>query len=254
MSDHPAVFGSYGRYERSSGQWLAALSGSVAVYAVIGAAFFLLGKAAREIAQEKAVPVTFVEKVVKAEPPPAPPAPPEPRAEAPPAAAPVIPKGMKVVKLEKPPPARQLVAPKEMPKEPAPEADPGQDKGIAVYGEPGEGDPAGLAGGMAGGVAGGSAGAIALPENADPPEPVEGNVPPEYPQIARAEGKTGEVILKVVVLASGKVGDVEVMRGEEPFASAAVKAVKTWTYRPARFNGQPITVYRIVRIPFKLTA
>jgi outer membrane biosynthesis protein TonB len=43
------------------------------------------------------------------------------------------------------------------------------------------------------------------------------------------------------------------MRGEEPFASAAVAAVKKWHYEPARYKGQAITVYRIIRIPFKLT-
>jgi len=47
---------------------------------------------------------------------------------------------------------------------------------------------------------------------------------------------------------------VQVMRGEEPFASAAIAAVKKWKYEPARHEGQPITVYRIVQIPFKLTA
>ena len=38
------------------------------------------------------------------------------------------------------------------------------------------------------------------------------------------------------------------------FVSAAVKTVKTWKYQPARYKGQPITVYRIIQIPFKLTA
>jgi protein TonB len=44
------------------------------------------------------------------------------------------------------------------------------------------------------------------------------------------------------------------MRGEEPFISAAVNAVRTWKYKPALYKGQPITVYRIIQIPFKLTA
>src|SRR5437660_72968 len=47
---------------------------------------------------------------------------------------------------------------------------------------------------------------------------------------------------------------VRLMRGEETFVSAAVKTVKTWRYQPARYKGQPITVYRIIQIPFKLTA
>ena len=62
------------------------------------------------------------------------------------------------------------------------------------------------------------------------------------------------VVLKVVILADGSVADVQVLRGDEPFLSAAVKTVKSWKYSPARFKGQPITVYRIIQIPFKLTA
>jgi outer membrane biosynthesis protein TonB len=30
--------------------------------------------------------------------------------------------------------------------------------------------------------------------------------------------------------------------------------VKHWKYEPARYKGQPIAVYRIIQIPFKLTA
>ena len=37
-------------------------------------------------------------------------------------------------------------------------------------------------------------------------------------------------------------------------AGEAIKTVKKWRYEPATHEGQPITVYRIVRIPFKLRA
>jgi TonB family protein len=58
----------------------------------------------------------------------------------------------------------------------------------------------------------------------------------------------------VIIRADGSVADVQVMRGDEPFVSAAVRTVKTWKYKPAIYNGKPITVYRIIQIPFKLTA
>src|SRR5262249_33845178 len=200
----------------------------------------------------KSVDITFVEKIARPEPPP--PVSPPVQQQAPPAAAPVIPKDMKVRKLDKPPPPKELVAPKAMPQAAPKEADPSQDKGIAAYGEPGTGDPAGLEGGAQGGVAGGQVGAIALPEDAEAPLPAKSNSPPAYPQEARATGKTGTVILKVVILADGRVADVQVMRGDEPFVSAALAAVKTWKYEPARYKGQPISVYRIIQIPFKLNA
>ena len=61
------------------------------------------------------------------------------------------------------------------------------------------------------------------------------------------------VVLKVVILADGSVGKVDVLRGEEPFVTAALKVIKGWKYSPARYKGQPIAVYRIIQIPFKLT-
>lgn len=255
MDDTVLAFGRYGHTEHVPRQWLAAAFTSSSVYLLLAVSALIIGTATKEIiTAPEPVQVTFVEKVAKPEPPPPPPPVIEEKPKPPPAAAPVVPKDMKVVKLDKPPPPKELVAPKEMPKEAAPEVDPSQDQGIAVFGEPGEGDPAGLEGGMEGGVVGGRVGAIALPENAQPPMPADSNVVPAYPQEARAVGKTGTVILKVVILASGKVADVEVLRGDEPFVSAALKAVKTWHYEPARYKGQPITVYRIIRIPFKLTA
>ena len=254
MSESVQGFAGFGQEDESPRSWLQAIAASGVIYVGIAAAALLIGTATHEIVKEKQVDLTFVEKVVKEEPPPPPPPPvvekPKPP---PPAAAPVVPKDMKVVKLDKPPRPKELVAPKEMPVEKPKEADPSQDKGIAVYGEPGEGDPAGLEGGMAGGVAGGKVGAIALPEDADPPEPDGANEKPEYPKTARAEGKTGTVILKVIIRADGSVAEVKVMRGEEPFASAAVEAVKKWKYSPARFKGQAITVYQMVTIPFRLT-
>jgi periplasmic protein TonB len=254
-------FGSYGGDDGGDRHWLAASLTSLLIYAGIAIAVVLLGTATkRAMIDEKKVDVTFVEKVVMEPPPPPPPPveipkPPEPQAVKPAAAAPVIRPDMKVRKLDKPPPPKELVAPKAMPKAPAKEADPSEDKGVAVVGE-GVGDPAGLEGGLAtGGVAGGMVGgAIALPENATPPKPLKSNPIPQYPQQARAAGKTATVILKVIVLADGSVADVQVMRGDEPFSSAAIQTVKKWRYEPAVYKGQPITVYRVVRIPFKLRA
>jgi len=247
-----AGFGSYaGGASRRS--WGAALFASSMIYGALAAGVVMVGTMTKRVMLDKTVDVTFVEKIVKEEPPPPPP-PPEAKPLPPVAAAPVVRPDQKIRKLDKPPPPKELVAPKDMPQDAPREADPSQDKGVAVYGDPGAGDPAGLEGGQAGGVAGGIVGgAIALPEDGIAPVPAKSNVIPDYPQEARAAGKTGMVILKVVILADGTGAKVEVMRGEEPFVSAAVKAVKQWKYEPARYKGQPITVYRIIQIPFKLT-
>jgi protein TonB len=246
MSAKVRTFSAYGANGHGQRQWAASLTASSAIYLALGVAAVMIGSATKEIVRDKVVDLTFVEKVVREVEPPKPVELPPP---VPVAAAPVVRPDQKVRKLDKPPPPKELVAPKDMPTAPAAEADPSEDKGIAVYGEVGKGDPAGLEGGGAGGQM-----AVALPEDADPPMPAASNQKPPYPQEARAGGRTGTVVLKVVILADGSVANIQVMRGDEPFVSAAVATVKTWRYEPARFKGRAITVYRIIQIPFKLTA
>src|SRR5215510_2171027 len=256
MPDTVLAFGAYRAGEQSSRQWATSFAASAAIYTGLALLIVTVGSATKHIVDKKAVDVTFVEKVVN-EPPPAPPPPPAPVVEpqAPAAAAPVVRPNQKIRKLDQPPPPKELVAPKDMPTQAPREADPSEDKGVAVYGDPGKGDPAGLEGGVQGGVVGGQVGgAIALPEDAVPPMPASSNQVPPYPQEARASGRTGTVVLKVVILADGSVADVQVMRGDEPFVSAALQVVRRWKYSPARYKGQAITVYRIIQIPFKLTA
>jgi len=255
VSGATSAFGSYVRKESGSRDWLASLMASSAIYAVLAVAVVVLGANAKKVARLAAVEVKFVEKIVNEPPPPPPPVVAEVKPQAPAAAAPVVRPEQKIRRLEKPPPPKEMVAPKEMPQEAPREADPSEDKGVAVYGEGGKGDPAGLEGGVAqGGVVGGQVGgAIALPEDAEAPVLAANHIMPVYPQEARANGKSATVVLKVVILADGSVADVQVMRGEEPFVGAALAAVKHWKYAPARYKGLPIAVYRMVTIPFKLT-
>lgn len=251
MADMRTAFASYAGQSTSPRHWAASFLASSAIYVGIVLTAITIGSA-RKVARlaEKAIDVTFVEKIVKEPPPPAPV--PVVPPQVPAAAAPVVRPDQKIRRLDKPPPPKEMIAPREMPQEAPREADPSEDKGIAVYGD-GPGDPAGLEGGTAGGL-GQVGGAIALPEEADPPMPAGSNVVPPYPQEARAAGKTGTVVLKVIILADGNVAKVEVLRGDEPFVSAALSTVKSWKYTPARYKGHPIAVYRIIQIPFKLTA
>jgi protein TonB len=256
------------------------------VYASIAGTLLLLPQHLLPVPEQR-VDVAFVDKldfvepVAKPEPPPPPPAPPAPELSPPPpvqaaapkpipppvekpkpapqappaAAAPIVRPEQRVRRLDRPPPLKEFRAPREIPTDVPKEADPSEDKGVAVYGEPGRGDAAGLEGGVArGGVAGGSVGGvIELPDGAEAPRLLAGATIPPYPPEARAARKTGVVVLKAIVYADGTVGDVRVVEGEEPFASAAVQAVRSWRYEPARLNGQPIAVYREIRIPFKLS-
>lgn len=255
MSERTAEFDLFGVAElERPRRWGISLFISIAAYVgVVGAAVVLGPKAVVRLAQ-KPVDVTFVEKVVEPAPPPAPP-PPEAAPLPPAAAAPVPRPEQKVRRVEPPPRPKKFVAPREMPKEVPKEADPSEDKGVAAVGDEGKPDPAGLEGGVTrGGVVGGTVGgAIQLPDDAIPPKPLKTNAIPQYPQQARADGRTGAVLLEIVVLADGTVGSVKVVRGEEPFASAAVETVKKWRYDPARYKGLPISVYRTFQVTFQLT-
>lgn len=264
------AFGSFTHYGESADKrsWFSSLAASSAIYVALGLLVLSIPVTQRIVETRRPVQVKFVQRVVKPPPPielprlekpveapiTAPKALTEPR-PAPAAAAPIVRPDQKVRRLETPPPPKELTAPKEMPKAEAPEVDPELDKGIAIWGEGGKGDVAGLEGGLVGGTAGGmvGGGVMAVPEDGDPPVPSPRNPRPVYPPDALAEKRTGTVMLKVIVLADGTVGDVGVLRGEEPFVSAAIAAVRRWRYEPARWRGEPITVYRVVEIPFRLT-
>lgn len=151
-----------------------------------------------------------------------------------------------------------MVAPAEVPPAPPPESD----TAVAAVAVEVGGTGSGLGRGSGNGDADENvpavaaptraAGPISLPEEAEPPEPADDNAQPEYPESARASGQEAKVVLKVVVELDGHVGRVVVLKGQEPFVSAAIAAVKAWTYKPATLDGQPLVVFKIVNITFAL--
>ncbi len=62
---------------------------------------------------------------------------------------------------------------------------------------------------------------------------------PVYPPVARAAGLSGQVELQFTVGADGSVSNVKVVKGNSVLAQAAVAAVKSWRYQPARRGGIP---------------
>jgi len=63
-------------------------------------------------------------------------------------------------------------------------------------------------------------------------------VPPKYPVEARPQGAQGTVVLKEVVDENGKVAGVRLVEGNATLATAAIKAVKQWRYRPYVHDGK----------------
>jgi len=98
------------------------------------------------------------------------------------------------------------------------------------------------------------AAAEAAPGLVEPPV-VRTRVEPVYPDLARRAGVEGTVELEVTIDPSGKVSDVEVVRGLPlGLSEAAAAAVRRWTWTPARGPAGPVAARRTVRIRFVLGA
>jgi periplasmic protein TonB len=79
--------------------------------------------------------------------------------------------------------------------------------------------------------------------------------PPPYPPLALERGLEGEIVLTVQVLDDGNVGDVYIEKspGIPILETAAITAVKGWTFYPATEDGAPVASSKRVVIPFTLT-
>ena len=114
---------------------------------------------------------------------------------------------------------------------------------------PGRGPGAGPGSGPAAGDGFGTVGV-------DATEPVPTFTPqPDYTSEAMLAKVQGEVVLDVVVLASGRVGDVRVVRGPKPsfgLEDKAIATAKRWTFKPSLRKGVPVNVRVTIILTFTL--
>jgi protein TonB len=94
-------------------------------------------------------------------------------------------------------------------------------------------------------------GPIRLHTGVTPPVPVS-TPPPVYPAIARTGRIDGTVILDVVIDETGRVRNATVLRSIPTLDRAALDAITSWRYEPARLNGIPIAVSMTVTVRFTL--
>jgi TonB family protein len=61
------------------------------------------------------------------------------------------------------------------------------------------------------------------------------------------------VILEAIIDTQGSVRVVKVLK-PQPYGltEAAVNAVKAWTFKPATFKGQPVTVRYVLTVNFRM--
>ena len=79
---------------------------------------------------------------------------------------------------------------------------------------------------------------------------------PHYPESARREGVEGVTTLRFQVLTTGVVGTVQVAHsaGHRDLDRAAVDAIKTWRFEPARRGKEAVTVWVTLPVRFELAA
>lgn len=77
--------------------------------------------------------------------------------------------------------------------------------------------------------------------------------PPVYPELAKSAGVQGTVMVRVLVGKDGKVKNVIVVEGNPLLNEAAIASAKSAVFRPAISQQQPVEVWVMMPITFKLS-
>ena len=91
----------------------------------------------------------------------------------------------------------------------------------------------------------------------DTPPKLTRSVAPVYPEAEKKAGVEGMVLIKVEILASGKVGAVEAkqeVEGHPAFTESAMQAVRQFEFEPALKDGKALTVSVVIPIKYVLDA
>ena len=81
------------------------------------------------------------------------------------------------------------------------------------------------------------------------------SIHPVYPLVAKKAGWEGTVLVRVMVETNGRASKVVVSRssGRKVLDDAAVKAIRRWTFRPARDGNIPIRSEVVIPLKFSLS-
>lgn len=80
-------------------------------------------------------------------------------------------------------------------------------------------------------------------------------VRPAYPSAPRRLGIQGTTMLRVHILADGRIGDVRVEQsaGHPDLDQAAMEAVRRWRFEPARRGADAVAMWVLLPVEFRLT-
>jgi periplasmic protein TonB len=77
-------------------------------------------------------------------------------------------------------------------------------------------------------------------------------ITPDYPEIAKATGTQGTVVLQATISTNGSIENLRVVSGPALLRQSALNAVAQWQYRPYTLNGVPVEVETTINVVFKL--
>jgi len=121
--------------------------------------------------------------------------------------------------------------------------------GSGTGGGIGEGDGSGLGPGTGGGFGGG---AYRIGSGVEPPQ-LRKQVQPSYTNEAHRMKIQGNVVLEVVILRTGQIGPIRVVRGlGGGLNEKAIECVRQWQFLPGKFKGQPVDVFAEIEVNFSL--
>jgi len=80
-----------------------------------------------------------------------------------------------------------------------------------------------------------------------------GGMTPQYPAIAKAERIQGTVVLQLEISTAGTVENLSVISGPPMLQQSALKAVKTYSYKPYLSRGKPVIVETQVKVVYRLS-
>lgn len=78
------------------------------------------------------------------------------------------------------------------------------------------------------------------------------SAPAQYPSMARQIHVEGEVIISLDVDTSGNVSAARAVSGPPILRAAALDAVKSWRYQPAKLGDMPVVSTEVVKVQFRL--
>ncbi len=76
---------------------------------------------------------------------------------------------------------------------------------------------------------------------------------PTYPPEAKKKKIQGTVVIDATVSKGGAIEDLHVVKTPDPsLAESALKAVRTWRYRPYLLNGEPVEIETTINVTYNL--